>query len=115
MMANHGASGLKARARRSGKAAYAPAFPKPDKDGNVPALPYLRASIARDIVRERKALGLTQETLAKAAGIRQETLCRLEAGKHSPTVRTVERIEKALQRAVRELTTKRRRSRRNRD
>jgi len=58
-----------------------------------------RASIARDIVLERRALGLTQEALAKLAGVRQETLYRLESGKHSPTVRTVEKIDRALKKA----------------
>ena len=67
--------------------------------GNVPALEYVRASIARDIIRERRALGLTQEQLAKLSGVRQETICRLETGQHSPTVRTIEKIERALKRA----------------
>jgi hypothetical protein len=31
-------------------------------------------------------------------GLRQETLSRLESGKHSPTVRTVEKIDQALKR-----------------
>ena len=64
--------------------------------GNRPALEYIRASIARDIIQERRALGLSQERLAELAGLRQETLSRLESGKHSPTVRTVEKIEAAL-------------------
>ena len=53
-------------------------------------------SIARDIIRQRRELGLTQAQLAKLAGIRQETLSRLESGKHKPNVRTIERIESAL-------------------
>ena len=77
-----------------------PPLPKPDEEGNVPALEYVRASIARDIIRERRALGLTQGQLAKLAGVRQETLCRLETGRHSPTVRTVEKIDRALRRAA---------------
>ena len=75
-----------------------PDFPPIDKDGTCEALPFLRASIARDILHERRALGLTQAQLAKLAGIRQETLSRLESGKHKPNVRTVERIEAALKR-----------------
>lgn len=78
----------------------APPLPKPDQEGHVPALAYIQVSIARDIVRERTALGLSQHQLAKLAGIRNETLCRLESGKHSPTVRTVEKIERALQKAA---------------
>jgi hypothetical protein len=51
-----------------------PDFPPLDKDGTCEGLPFLRASIARDIIRERRELGLTQVQLAKLAGIRQETL-----------------------------------------
>ena len=80
-----------------------PALPSPDQEGHVPALAYIQVSIARDIVRERTALRLTQQQLAKLAGIRNETLCRLESGKHSPTVRTVEKIERALQKAAKKL------------
>jgi predicted transcriptional regulator len=68
--------------------------------GNLSAVEYVRASIARDIIRERKALGLTQEQLAKLSGVRQETICRLETGLHSPMVCTVEKIERALKRAA---------------
>ena len=78
-----------------------PSKPKSDEDGNLPALAYIQVSIARDVLRERTALGLTQEQLAKLSGVREETLSRLESGKHSPTVRTVEKIERALQKAKR--------------
>jgi ribosome-binding protein aMBF1 (putative translation factor) len=75
-----------------------PDLPPIDKDGTCEALPFLRASIARDIIRERRGVGLTQVQLAKLAGIRPETLSRLESGKHTPNVRTIERIEAALKR-----------------
>jgi transcriptional regulator with XRE-family HTH domain len=39
--------------------------------------------------------------LAELAGLRQETLSRIESGKHSPTVRTVEKIDRALQQVAR--------------
>jgi DNA-binding XRE family transcriptional regulator len=78
-----------------------PPLPPAEAQGNRPALDYIRASIARDIIRERKALGLTQAELAALAGVREETLCRLESGKHSPTVRTVEKIDRALKDAQR--------------
>ena len=45
--------------------AVIPPSPKPDQEGHVPALAYIQVSIARDIVRERTALGLTQNELAK--------------------------------------------------
>jgi ribosome-binding protein aMBF1 (putative translation factor) len=73
-----------------------PAFPSADAKGNVPAFEYMQVSIARDIIKERRALGLSQLQLAELAGLRQETLSRLESGKHSPTVRTVDKIDHAL-------------------
>lgn len=74
-----------------------PSLPKANADGNVSAFSYLQNSIARDIIRDRLELGLTQAELAEKAGLRQETICRLESGKHSPTVRSVEKIERALE------------------
>jgi transcriptional regulator with XRE-family HTH domain len=56
-------------------------------------------SLARKIIEDRKAAGLSQQKLARLAGVRQETISRLESGKHSPTVRTVEKIDRALQAA----------------
>ena len=76
-----------------------PAFPEPDAQGNYPAVPYARASLARKIVRRRRRVGLTQADLARRAGIRPETLNRIEKGKSSPDVGTVEKIVRALERA----------------
>ncbi len=84
-----------------------PPWPPADADGNRPALEFVRVSIARDIIEQRTALGLTQQELAKLAGIRQETLCRLETGKQAPNVRTVDKIDQALQRARRRQTATR--------
>jgi ribosome-binding protein aMBF1 (putative translation factor) len=75
-----------------------PPLPAADAKGNRPALDYIQFSIARDVIKQRKALGLSQAQLAELAGLRQETLSRLESGKHSPTVRTVEKIDRALKR-----------------
>ena len=91
---------LTAKAVTSKTAPKFPAIPQAEQDGTLPALAYIQVSIARDVLRERTALGLTQEQLAKLAGVREETLSRLESGKHSPTVRTVEKIERALQKAA---------------
>jgi DNA-binding XRE family transcriptional regulator len=79
------------------KAAELPPLPKADSYGNYPAVEYARASLARNIVRRRVQAGLTQVQLAKRAGIRAETLCRLERGQHTPSVATVARIERALE------------------
>lgn len=82
------------------KAADLPAFPKPDAKGNYPAVEYARASLARKIIRDRVAAGLSQRKLAELAGISFENLCRLETGKHSPTIRTVDKIDRALKQAT---------------
>lgn len=77
-----------------------PKLPEPDANGRVPALKFTRISIARDIIRERKALGLSQQALADLAGLRQETLSRIETGKHTATVKTIDLIDRALKRAA---------------
>ena len=55
-----------------------------------------RAALARKILRHRRQLGLTQVAFARRAGIRPETLNRLENRKHTPSMATVEKIERAL-------------------
>jgi DNA-binding XRE family transcriptional regulator len=77
-----------------------PPFPDPDNHGNVPALEYSRASIARQIVRERRAAGLSQQALADLAGLRQETLSRIETGKHTASLPTIDKIDRALKKAA---------------
>lgn len=77
-----------------------PALPKRDRSGNVPAVEFSRAAIARDIIRERRALGLSQQELADLAGVRQETLSRIETGKHTATVPTIDKIDRAFKRAA---------------
>lgn len=77
-----------------------PPLPKPDKKGRFPALEYTRVSIARDVIRERKAAGLTQQALADLAGLRQETISRVESGKVTASVKTINSIEKALKKTL---------------
>lgn len=76
-----------------------PAYPKADEDGNMPAVEFARASLARKIIRQRVEAGLTQKELAGLAGIRAETLCRIETGKHTASIPTIDRIDRALKRA----------------
>lgn len=78
-----------------------PPLPKPDRNGRLPALEYARISLARDLVRHRKRLGLSQQRLAELAGIRQETLSRLESGKHTASQRTVDKLMQAIETAGR--------------
>lgn len=77
-----------------------PPLPKPDKKGDFPALEYARISLARDIIRDRRAAGLTQKELADLVGTRQETISRIESGKQTASVKLVDKIDRVLQRAI---------------
>jgi ribosome-binding protein aMBF1 (putative translation factor) len=78
-----------------------PSLPKPDRHGRVDAIAYARADIARTIIRDRRAAGLSQQALADLAGMRQATIARLEAGKQTATQQTLKRIETALKSVAR--------------
>jgi DNA-binding XRE family transcriptional regulator len=94
------------------KAGELPPLPQPDADGNYPAVEYARASLARKIIRDRVAAGLSQRELATRAGVRVETLCRIEKGKHTPSVPTVEKIDRALRQCAKSRGKRRGRSKR---
>ena len=78
-------------------AADGPKLPKPDAQGNFPAVGYARVSLARKIIKTRRLAGLSQAALARRAGIRPETLNRIEKGKVSPDTATIAKIERALE------------------
>ncbi len=79
---------------------WEPTMPEPDADGLLPAVESGFVSLAIDIIRDRRRLGLTQAELARRAGIRLATLVRIESGARRPTsVRTIEKIERALKTA----------------
>ena len=73
-----------------------PPLPLPDANGRFPAIEYTRISLARNLIRDRKAVGLSQERLAELAGVRQETISRLESGKHTASPQTVGKLDKAI-------------------
>lgn len=77
-----------------------PSFPPPDEHGNFPAVEYARVSIARTIIRERAQAGLTQRELARLAGVRVETICRIETGKHTASLATITKLDRALKAAT---------------
>lgn len=60
----------------------------------------VRTSLAAKVAKQRKALGLTQDELAKLAGVRVETISRLENGLHMPSARTFDSIDRGLRRAA---------------
>ena len=74
-------------------------LPPADPTGRRPAVAALRAVLARDIVRDREQVGWSQADLARQAGIRVETLNRIETGKQTPSVASIEKIDAALRAA----------------
>jgi ribosome-binding protein aMBF1 (putative translation factor) len=82
------------------KAGQLPPIPQPDAEGNYPAVQYARDSLARKIICDRVAAGLSQRDLALRAGVRVETLCRIETGKHTPSVPTVDKLDRVLKQAA---------------
>ncbi|MFA6134263.1 MAG: helix-turn-helix transcriptional regulator [Phycisphaerae bacterium] len=86
-------------AARAGEAGPWPELPKAGAKGEYPAVEYARASLARKIIKSRRAAGLSQADLARRAGIRPETLNRLEKGKTTPDVATIAKIERALEKS----------------
>jgi len=89
---------LELRSLRGGsdEGAGVPRLPQRNRAGRRPAAAFILASIAREIAADRKAAGLSQQQLAKRAGIRQETLSRIESGKHTPTMKTLKKIDRVL-------------------
>jgi DNA-binding XRE family transcriptional regulator len=75
---------------------WEPPLPAPAADGNYPADETLAVLLARKLIRRRRAVGLSPAELARRAGIRPEAVNRIEQGKHDPSIRTVEKIDRAL-------------------
>ena len=73
-----------------------PALPTADARGNRPAVEFARATIARGIIRDREAMGVSQIDLARRANIRPETLNRIEKGHTTPDTATLAKIDAAL-------------------
>lgn len=84
---------------RLSKLARLPALPEPDAQGTYPAIEYARVSLARKLILRREAVGLTQAELARRAGIRVETLNRIESGKVTPSIPSIDKLDRALQAA----------------
>jgi transcriptional regulator with XRE-family HTH domain len=73
-------------------------MPPAAADGTF-GLEHVRISLANKMIARRKAARLTQAQLARLARVRVETISRLENGRHMPSARTIDTIEKALNRA----------------
>ena len=76
-----------------------PSLSQADDRGYYPAVEFTQVSIARDIIRDRTKLGLTCEELASLAKVSVATLARIESGKVTPSVASIERIDAALKAA----------------
>lgn len=81
-----------------------PEMPEADADGNVDALEFARATIARGIIRDRIAAGLSQAELARRAGIQPAVLNRIEKAKVVPDESTMKKIDAGLRLVRRGLT-----------
>jgi predicted transcriptional regulator len=53
--------------------------------------------LARDLIRDRKGVGLSQQQLAALAGVGQKTSSRIETGKHTARPRTVDKIMRMIE------------------
>jgi DNA-binding XRE family transcriptional regulator len=78
--------------------------------------PYFRSRAAKfensrnlggEISKLRKARGMTQAELARAANILRPNLARIEGGKHRPTLETLEKLAAALKVPVVDMIAKR--------
>jgi ribosome-binding protein aMBF1 (putative translation factor) len=76
-------------------------WPPVAPDGTSDAIEFARASIARTLLRDRSAAGLSQQALAELAGVRQETISRIESGRHTASVRVIDKLNKAIHAALR--------------
>ncbi len=56
----------------------------------------LPVRLGRNLAMRRKALGLTQASVAERLGVDTETLSRFERGKHVPSLLTLERLAAIL-------------------
>lgn len=56
------------------------------------------STIAKNIRRRRKELGLSQDKLSKLAGVAYNTIVKIESGENpNPTIETLKKIAKALE------------------
>jgi transcriptional regulator with XRE-family HTH domain len=66
----------------------------------------VRERVGLNVQRLRRDRGLSQEELAHRAGIHQTYLSGVETGKRNPSILVLERIAKALNADVEQLTSK---------
>lgn len=52
----------------------------------------LRVSIILELIKARRERGLSQEKLGQLSGIKQSVIARLESGRSSPTLATLQKL-----------------------
>ena len=62
--------------------------------------------IISNLATIRKAKGLSQDQLSKLSGISRVTIARIETGRISPNVRTLERLSDALKVSIADMIEK---------
>jgi transcriptional regulator with XRE-family HTH domain len=62
-------------------------------------LKFLKESSGRILRAKRLRAGLTQKQAAKAAGVRPETVSRIEAGRGNPTIGTLLRLTRVVEKS----------------
>jgi len=88
------------RGKTSGDEYGLPALPEKLPNGNYPAVEYARAVTARDIIRARRALGLSQKELAQQAGVRVEVLNRIERAKMNASPKVMGKLDAVLDQSM---------------
>jgi hypothetical protein len=73
-------------------------IPAPDNNGDVAAVAYLRASVARELLHRRIQAEATPKELAAAARTRERIIVEVEAGVRSPDPAWLRRLENVLKR-----------------
>ena len=57
----------------------------------------LQEFIVGELIKARKAMGMSQKELAQRCGLPQSTVCRIEAGLVAPNMLTLAKIAEVLQ------------------
>ena len=66
------------------------------------------STIGKNIRQRRKKLGFSQDKLSKIAGVAYNTIVKIESGENpNPTIKTAQKIAKALSLSLDELTKNR--------
>jgi ribosome-binding protein aMBF1 (putative translation factor) len=78
---------------------WEPPMPRMNSEGNYPASEAMAVSVARDILRARRRLGMSQSELARRAGVHLGTLDRIERARMKPNSKTIDKIDEVLTKA----------------